>query len=262
MSEDGVFGVATANTAGTAPGLLVVVRRDPAPTPADLVGEWLRLTWIRRPGALGGSRAYCSFVEVQITPGSVFSETAVPDYNDDGVINAGPPALSALHAVGVLPGGWISVDRGAFGTPMRGGLSSDGNVLLLGTVESGPAGVPGDAEVQLLLRRGLAIDTAEALGSVAVFGFQSSTSAFASLFGAGALAAPPGGASSLRANVDGSITPPFFPDLGVFVQVSGKAFVDLGSLDLRGAAGPLGGYVAAIGGLSNGDEPGLYLFVR
>jgi hypothetical protein len=63
-------------------------------------------------------------------------------------------------------------------------------------------------------------------------------------------------------SVDGALTPPFSPDLGIFTFVSGKCHVRLGAVELRGAAGPAGRYVLTTGGYTSGDETGLFTFVR
>lgn len=44
--------------------------------------------------------------------------------------------------------------------------------------------------------------------------------------------------------------------------VSGRSVISLGALDLAGVSGPAGRYLVSIGGLSAGDEPGIYVFVR
>jgi hypothetical protein len=263
MAMDRVFGAATATTAGVEPDLLVVARRNPNPQLSDLVGEWFVLAWTRSPGGLGGSSASCSLFEAQITVGAVFSFTMGASLsNMDGTVMVTPPSFATLDPVAILAGGWVSVLRGS-GVPMQGSLSSDGRCMLLGTVGSGLVGVPSDAEVWILLRRGLANDTAQALGSVAVAGLQRSTSAdFACLSGTGSFVGPIGGTSSLLGNVDGVLTPPFFPDLSLNIQVSGRAYVGLGGVSLEGASGPAGGYLATVGGFAPGDEPGLFLFVR
>ena len=260
MSEDGVLGAATTATAGNEPALLLAVRRHPAPTLDDLVGEWFVCRFRRSPGALGGSSALCSTGAAQISPLSAFVETDDPDVNDDGVVNGGPPPLAFVQSVVLLPGGWIGIEGP--GSAFRGSLSADGNVLLLGTVGSGLVGVPGDADVRVLIRRGLSIDTSEAVGTHAVAGFARSGPAFASLAGTATFAGLSGGTTSLVGNVDGTATPPFFPDLGLFMQVSGRSFVDFGALDVRGAAGPGGRWLVTVGGFTNGDEPGMFVFVR
>jgi hypothetical protein len=261
MSEDGVFGAASTDGAGGAPELLLVVRRDPAPTPAALVGEWFQLTWIRRPGA-GGSDSYCEFVEAQISLASVLIETDEPTYNDDGVVNGGPPSLSFPRSVSILPGGWVEVDSGAVGVPLRGGLSTDGHVLLLGAAGSGLVGIPGDAVIQVLVRRGLAIDTSDVVGAPRLAGLAASGAGFASLAGTGTLPGPTGGSISLVGNVDGTVLAPASRPLDATVLVSGKSSLTLGGLLLLGAAGPSGGFLATIGGLSDGNGPGMYVFVR
>jgi hypothetical protein len=253
MSEDGVFAAATTASAPDEPSILLAIRRHPSPTLADLVGEWFVARYVRRPGSIGGSSVYCALSEGQISAAGTFLVTDEPDVNADGVV-AGPPALSIFSSVVFDPGGWVLIDE--VGASFRGGLSSDGSVLLLAT-----AG-PGDADVWVLFRRGLSSDTSEVSGSHVLAGFQRSGTAFASLAGVATFAGISGGSSSLVGNVDGSPTPPFFPDVGLFLHVSGKAILSLGPLSFVGASGPSGRYLAAIGGLSAGDEPSLHVFVR
>jgi hypothetical protein len=253
MSEDGVFGAAVTVGAGNAPDLFLTVRRNPAPSLDDLVGEWFVARYVRSPGALGGSSAYCSLTEAQIGPLSNFTETGPPAFNDDGVVT-GPPSLSFLASVVLLPGGWIAIEF--LGSSFRGSLSADGNVLLLGSA------VAGDADVWILVRRGLAQDTSQALGTHQFAGFQRSGPAFASLAGSATFAGLTGGTTSLVGNVDGTLTPPFFPDLDLYMQVSGRSVLALGALTLGGVSGPTGRYLVSIGGLTAGDEPGIYVFVR
>ena len=142
--------IATNVTDGQDPAWMALVRRNPAPTLADLQGEWWQVEWWYDPSL--SVPAGSSLTDVWITPEGY----VVPDVvalNRGGVVGV-PPGVVLFDEAISIAGGWL-VDGSSFApAAYRGGLALSGDVVLLGAAEDST----GQAAVKVLLRRSSAVD--------------------------------------------------------------------------------------------------------
>ena len=129
VSGDGSLAVVSSRPpADSAMGILM--KRDPAPTPAKLAGTWTLMSYgrVSAPGTVESRKG-----DVTITAAGAYTvNTSTYMYNLDGQINPAP-LFGVVEQVAVQPDGWVvnglDVATAVF---RRGALSADGNLILLG----------------------------------------------------------------------------------------------------------------------------------
>lgn len=145
VSSGGRYLAAIAPDAGEDPGWLCALRRDTNPSLSDLVGSWHVVEWSR----LGSSPDHAVSLTARVTVDGAGNVThAEVHYNEDGAIDPGAVLFLPTHFQTGGPGGLSVVFEGA--PAWHGGLSANGDVILLGRRTSPFAGL------RVLVREGAA----------------------------------------------------------------------------------------------------------
>jgi hypothetical protein len=256
VAADGSVAALTSTAAGADPCWMVLTRRRTDVTLADVVGEWWWMQWTHQP-LNGTTKGYAAMGEAQIlTDGRLVYRTWT--YNDDGQIDPVPALFSASTVT--FPGGGAVLADADVNVQWRGGLSADGNLLLLAVADGAGAAW---ASVAVLVRRGDAQDVSDLAGDHGVYGFQSVGTPFACTFGTLSVPGTTGGSWTFAGNRDGTILASSVRPLDAFVWVSGEVRLDVATASpYRGGLAPDGRFGAVSGNFSAGGHPTTLFWVR
>ena len=260
FSGDGSVAVLHGDTLNPHVGFMFATRMNPAPVQADLEGYWLLVQFglVPEPAPSTDLLGLGAFGRVEINnlgaAGFHFHT-----YNLDGQVDP-LPVVHMMSELVVDDEGWVVWNNLTTNeVDFRGGLSSDGNLMLLGAMEV----FNGQAGIRVLVREGLATSMAEVSGNYLAGGFTWLKSQ-----------PPSGGAFSLNGNmvVDGSgdglwtvlvrTSEPTMP-VTYAVEVEGIIAVDyLSENVLQGGTGTGGEFLIMTGPFGQSGVPWFQAMVR
>ena len=254
LSGDGSFAALSARTDGDSPTLMFLLRRDAEPTAAELAGTWhlVRIHRSPNPAFFG----YGAVGKITVDGGGGISFTEYT-FNRDGDIDPTSILQVPLELVPASDGTvhW----RHAVTTDlrMRGGLSEDGDMVLLGPTEAWV----GYAGVQILIRESQGAALADVQGTWGSAGYTMLTSVM--MWGPWQLDGAGGGAYDPSVNTHMSVTnEPAFDLLGYSVGTDGGTDVTLPFGVLRGAVDPARRCLVLGGTLTAGGPVWFQVLVR
>jgi len=257
VAADGSVAESTAREAGDAPAMLILVRSAGVVTAADLAGTWHLVHWFRSPNP--SYTAFSGVGKLTIDPAGHVTITQY-SYNRDEVIDPAPPTPAPMMVVPNADGGVLWQHAVTSAELLRGGLSPDRNVMLLGMTESGYAGI------QMLIRADLDVDESDLLGDHDGGGVGlvlDPPPGMACFWGPFDANGSGGARLGFDTNTHGELIENPTSPVGYSVDPDGGFHLWIaGPADLRGAALP-GGRCAMVGGpMWSGAMPMFQLLVR
>jgi len=260
FSGDGSVAVLHSDTLITYVGFMLATRMKPAPSQMDLEGYWILVQFglVPEPAPSTDLLGLGAFGRVEIdSNGSAMFHYHT--YNLDGAIDPLPVVHMPSELV-VDDEGWVLWNNLTTNeVDFRGGLSSDGNLILLGAMEV----FNGQAGIRVLVREGSATSVAEVSGTYLAGGFTWLGGQSPS-FGA----YPVNGKMVLNGSGDGMWT--IFSGtsggrLPVAYDVGVEGIISVESLSLnmlRGGAGTGGEFLIMTGPFDQSEAPWFQAMVR
>jgi hypothetical protein len=253
VNASGRFAALATRTAGSDPALVALCLQEPTPTLGLLAGEWTLVHFARTSATLGDTTAGYSRVTVD-ADGRIHQSDWT--YNRDGEINPVPVAFIATRFALDGPGG-VRMETDPVGAViMRGGLSADHDLVLLG-------GVVSQANAWALVRQHAAGGNADLSGTYTLSGFDNPGTPYQSIWGEGTFDGVGAGTFTVNGNREGALVGPF-----AFTQVYGVSVASMVSTILTPANQFVGGlsfdhtYLVLGGGFAPGSGPAVHVLVR
>lgn len=243
-------------------GCMVAAKENPAPTQADLQGRWYLVQFGASPAPAPdtGMVGFASAGSIDVDGAGAISFVEY-DYLKGDQLNPNFTFHPPSELVPDGDGGIVWSRTGMNLVEFMGGLSEDGNLILMGAI----GGFGGQGGLRVLVRGGLTTDVGQLSGIYFVGGFTimnipSPGGAFP-MYGEMAMGGSGGG------TWDVIFPPPLnngpFP-VSYTVESTGKVAVAISSTSvLWGWAGPMGDYLILAGPFQDGvDEPWFQAMVR
>jgi hypothetical protein len=241
-------------------GFMLATRMNPAPSQMDLEGDWIlvQFSLVPEPAPSTDLLGLGAFgrVEINNNGAAVFH---FHTYNLDGVTDPLPVTHMPSELV-VDDEGWVLWNNLTTNeTDFRGGLSSDGNLILLGAMDV----FGGQAGIRVLVREGLTTSVAEVSGTYLAGGFtwfggQPPNGGAFPLNGKMVLNGSGDGIWTVVSGTSGEVLPVAY-DVGV------EGIIDVEFLSqkmLRGGTGTGGEFLIMTGPFDQTNEPWFQAMVR
>lgn len=250
VSSGGTYATAPALSAGQDPGWFCAARRDTSPSIAEVVGSWRFVEWVRTGPTPDDAASIFGRVTVDGAGNVSHSEV---HYNEDGAIDPVAIAFVSSHFEIGGPGGLRMI---ALGLPrMDGGMSTNGDVVLLGARGAGSAGV------RIMVREDRVTGAGGVQGTWGLTGFAAARPGYACMRGEATFDGVADGTWSANANLDG--TPGVGAVIGTDYVVGSQGQLGVlwpGSAAYHGGAVP--GFAVLGGPLTPARDPCLYTLIR
>ena len=265
FSTGGNVVVLHSDTLNTYVGFMLAAKMNPAPTQDDLTGYWALMQFglIPEPAPSPYKLGLAAYGRVEINNNGNFM-IHNGTYNLGGAIDP-VPVIHPVSDLIVGTDGWLALKNiTANRIDFQGGISEDGNLILLGAEE----GFDGQAGIRVLVREGLTAGVPDVAGTYFEGGFgwirtMPNPPAIPGAFHmSGELALNGSGVGTWEI----PIPPHGFRTIPVAYDVSSYSFFEMDMLSLnmfKGGAGPEGEYLVMVGPFELPDsDPWFHAAVR